>query len=69
MYGLWTVIWKKIPQLYNVQECDYVFVCWQLTVSNKNLRVGSGKSRTRIHNFQFRIKDSSVEYFYPGSKG
>lgn len=41
----------------------------QLTVSNKNLRVGSGKSRTRIHNFQFRIKDNSVDYFYPGSKG
>ncbi|KAH6760347.1 elongator protein 6 [Perilla frutescens var. frutescens] len=40
----------------------------QLTVSNKNIQVSSGKSRNRIHNFQFRIKDSSVEYFYPGSK-
>ncbi|KAL1552050.1 elongator complex protein 6 [Salvia divinorum] len=40
----------------------------QLTVTNRNLRVDSGKSRSRVHNFQFRIKDNSVEYFYPGSK-
>ncbi|KAK4430859.1 Elongator complex protein 6 [Sesamum alatum] len=40
----------------------------QLTVSNKGIHDGSGKSRNKVHNFHFRIKDSSVEYFYPGSK-
>ncbi|KAL8551477.1 hypothetical protein ACS0TY_000540 [Phlomoides rotata] len=40
----------------------------QLTVTNKGLQDGSSKSRNRIHNFHFRIKESSVEYFYPGSK-
>ncbi|KAL0298637.1 UNVERIFIED_CONTAM: Elongator complex protein 6 [Sesamum radiatum] len=40
----------------------------QLTVSNKGIHEGSGKSRNKVHNFHFRIKDSSVEYFYPGSK-
>ncbi|KAK6156391.1 hypothetical protein DH2020_010639 [Rehmannia glutinosa] len=40
----------------------------QLTVTNKGLEDGSGKSRNKVHNFHFRIKDSGVEYFYPGSK-
>ncbi|KAK6136303.1 hypothetical protein DH2020_029967 [Rehmannia glutinosa] len=40
----------------------------QLTVTNKGLEDGSGKSRNKVHNFHFRIKDSAVEYFYPGSK-
>ncbi|KAL7148652.1 hypothetical protein ABFS83_06G193200 [Erythranthe nasuta] len=38
----------------------------QLTVSNKGGLVEDGCGK--VHNFQFRIKDSGVEYFYPGSK-
>ncbi|GFP89740.1 elongator complex protein 6 [Phtheirospermum japonicum] len=40
----------------------------QLTVTNKELGDGPSKLRNKVHNFQFRIKDSGVEYFYPGSK-
>ncbi|PIN01141.1 hypothetical protein CDL12_26353 [Handroanthus impetiginosus] len=40
----------------------------QLTVINKGLQDGSSKSRHTVNNYHFRIKDSSVEYFYPGSK-
>ncbi|KAL3838430.1 hypothetical protein ACJIZ3_023021 [Penstemon smallii] len=41
----------------------------QLTVVNKGLRLdGSGNSSSRIHNFHFKIKETSVDYFYPGSQ-
>ncbi|KAG8390654.1 hypothetical protein BUALT_Bualt01G0106100 [Buddleja alternifolia] len=40
----------------------------QLTVLNKGLQDGPGKSRNKVNNFQFRIKDSFVEYFYPGNR-
>ncbi|KAK4480263.1 hypothetical protein RD792_013329 [Penstemon davidsonii] len=41
----------------------------QLTVVNKGLRLdGSGNSISRIRNFHFKIKETSVDYFYPGSQ-
>ncbi|PIN16724.1 hypothetical protein CDL12_10638 [Handroanthus impetiginosus] len=40
----------------------------QLTVTNKGLQDDFGKTRNVVKNYHFRIKDSSVEYFYPGSK-
>ncbi|KAL3649768.1 hypothetical protein CASFOL_006171 [Castilleja foliolosa] len=40
----------------------------QLTVTNKGLEDGPCKSRNKVHNFQFKIRDGVVEYFYPGNK-
>ncbi|KAL1819282.1 hypothetical protein ACET3Z_014151 [Daucus carota] len=39
----------------------------QLTVLNKSNCNSLGSSRNKMHNFQFRLKESSAEYFYPGS--
>ncbi|CAA0814477.1 Elongator complex protein 6 [Striga hermonthica] len=39
----------------------------QLTVTNRGLE--DGKTRNKVQNFHFRVKDSGAEYFYPGSKG
>ncbi|XP_073124759.1 elongator complex protein 6 [Henckelia pumila] len=40
----------------------------QLTVLSKGVGDISGKPRNKVSNFQFRIKDSGAEYFYPGSR-
>ncbi|KAJ7942902.1 elongator complex protein 6 [Quillaja saponaria] len=40
----------------------------QLTVLNKETWDGQGSSRNRICNFHFKVKENSVEYFYPGSR-
>ncbi|KAF5453483.1 hypothetical protein F2P56_028381 [Juglans regia] len=40
----------------------------QLTVLNKETWDGQGRSRNRIFNFHFRIKENGVEYFSPGSR-
>uniref|UniRef100_A0A2N9E2W2 Elongator complex protein 6 n=1 Tax=Fagus sylvatica TaxID=28930 RepID=A0A2N9E2W2_FAGSY len=40
----------------------------QLTVLNKEIWDGQGSSKNKICNFQFRVKENSVEYFYPGSR-
>lgn len=37
----------------------------QLTVLNKGI---SSNSRNKLQNFQFRIKENGIEYFYPGSR-
>lgn len=37
----------------------------QLTVLNKGM---SSNSRNKLQNFQFRIKENGIEYFYPGSR-
>lgn len=39
----------------------------QLTVLNRSNCYGLGSSRNKMHNFHFRLKESSAEYFYPGS--
>ncbi|XP_021831407.1 elongator complex protein 6-like [Prunus avium] len=36
----------------------------QLTVLNR----GKERSRNKLSNFQFKVKENSVEYFYPGSR-
>lgn len=42
----------------------------QLTVLNKGISNKSckGSSRNKLQNFQFRIKENGIEYFYPGSR-
>lgn len=40
----------------------------QLTVLNKGISDGLGSSRNKMCNFHFRLKESCVEYFYPGSR-
>ncbi|PIA38757.1 hypothetical protein AQUCO_02700160v1 [Aquilegia coerulea] len=40
----------------------------QLTVLNKEIVDEHGTLRNRIHNFHFKVKENSVEYFYPGSR-
>ncbi|KAJ0240944.1 Elongator complex protein 6 [Hirschfeldia incana] len=37
----------------------------QLTVLNKGI---SNNSRNKLQNFQFRIKENGIEYFYPGCR-
>ncbi|KAI9157740.1 hypothetical protein LWI28_027226 [Acer negundo] len=41
----------------------------QLTVLNKATSLALGSSRNKVHNFHFKVKENSVEYFYPGSRG
>ncbi|CAI9091036.1 OLC1v1025953C1 [Oldenlandia corymbosa var. corymbosa] len=40
----------------------------QLTVFNKGICRRNGKSKSKIRNFQFRVKENKVEFFYPGSQ-
>ncbi|KAK9169061.1 hypothetical protein Syun_001201 [Stephania yunnanensis] len=40
----------------------------QLTVLNKRSINEHGKIKKRIQNFQFKVKENSVEYFYSGSR-
>ncbi|XP_073298360.1 elongator complex protein 6 isoform X1 [Primulina huaijiensis] len=40
----------------------------QLTVLNKGVGDIFGTLRNKVSNFQFRIKDSGAEYFYPGNR-
>lgn len=44
------------------------FVCLQLTVFNKRIFQGTGAGKGKIRNFHFRVKESNVEYFIPGSR-
>ncbi|KAK1415654.1 hypothetical protein QVD17_31439 [Tagetes erecta] len=40
----------------------------QLTVLNKGTLDGFRSSKGKIHNFHYKIKENSVDYFYPGSR-
>ncbi|TQE03781.1 hypothetical protein C1H46_010588 [Malus baccata] len=40
----------------------------QLTVQNRGIYDGYEGSRNKVSNFQFKAKENSVEYFYPGSR-
>ncbi|KAI3929024.1 hypothetical protein MKX01_029553 [Papaver californicum] len=40
----------------------------QLTVLNKGATDEHGGVRSKLHNFHFKVKENSVEYFYPGSR-
>ncbi|KAI3890397.1 hypothetical protein MKX03_028219 [Papaver bracteatum] len=40
----------------------------QLTVVNKGAIDEHGGVRSKLHNFHFKVKENSVEYFYPGSR-
>ncbi|XP_068316525.1 elongator complex protein 6-like isoform X2 [Pyrus communis] len=40
----------------------------QLTVKNRGIYDGHEGSRNKVSNFQFKVKENGVEYFYPGSK-
>ncbi|XP_059666149.1 elongator complex protein 6 isoform X1 [Cornus florida] len=40
----------------------------QLTVLSKGISSGGESSRNKMHNFHFKVKENSVEYFYPGSR-
>ncbi|XP_071732874.1 elongator complex protein 6 [Rutidosis leptorrhynchoides] len=40
----------------------------QLTVLNKGGTGELGSSKSKTRNFHYRIKDNSVDYFYPGSR-
>ncbi|XP_023636864.1 elongator complex protein 6 isoform X1 [Capsella rubella] len=41
----------------------------QLTVLNKGIsNSGRGNSRNKLQNFQFRIKENGIDYFYPGCR-
>ena len=44
------------------------FPLLQLTVLNKGICEGQGNSRNRTHNFHFKVKENSVECFYPGTR-
>ncbi|OWM70124.1 elongator complex protein 6 [Punica granatum] len=39
----------------------------QLTISWKGIPERQGISRSQVHNFHFRVKENSAEYFYPGT--
>lgn len=41
----------------------------QLMVFDKGERDRQGTSGSKIHNFHFRVKDNSVDFFYPGGRG
>uniref|UniRef100_A0A5B7BFV1 Putative elongator complex protein 6 n=1 Tax=Davidia involucrata TaxID=16924 RepID=A0A5B7BFV1_DAVIN len=41
----------------------------QLTVLNKGISDGLGNSRKKLRNFHFKVKENSVDYFYPGTQG
>ncbi|KAL5714821.1 hypothetical protein ACHQM5_016728 [Ranunculus cassubicifolius] len=40
----------------------------QLTVLNKGVLSEHGSSGNKVQNFHFKVKENSVEYFYPGSR-
>ncbi|KAI3778278.1 hypothetical protein L2E82_07459 [Cichorium intybus] len=40
----------------------------QLTVLNKGGSDGLGRLKGKIRNFHYRVKENSVDYFYPGSR-
>ncbi|CAH9137596.1 unnamed protein product [Cuscuta epithymum] len=41
----------------------------QMTVINRGVgSYGSRSARAKVHNFHFQVKESSVEYFYPGTR-
>ncbi|XP_076960439.1 elongator complex protein 6-like [Bidens hawaiensis] len=40
----------------------------QLTILNKGMIGGFGSTKRKIHNFHYKIKENSVDYFYPGSR-
>ncbi|XP_023729545.1 elongator complex protein 6 [Lactuca sativa] len=40
----------------------------QLTVLNKGGCEGLGRMKGKIRNFHYRVKENSVDYFYPGSR-
>ncbi|XP_050215614.1 elongator complex protein 6 [Mercurialis annua] len=40
----------------------------QLTVLNMGIYSSKGNSKNKTSNFQFMVKENSVEYFYPGSR-
>ncbi|OVA18207.1 Uncharacterized protein family UPF0405 [Macleaya cordata] len=40
----------------------------QLTVLNKGIVNEHGSLRSKLHNFHFKVKENSVEYFYPGTR-
>ncbi|KDO67874.1 hypothetical protein CISIN_1g0249211mg, partial [Citrus sinensis] len=39
-----------------------------LTVLNKGTSHRLGRSGNKIHNFHYKVKENTVEYFYPGSR-
>lgn len=41
---------------------------WQLTVVNKGLFSDVRRSARKIWNFQFKVKETSVDFFYPGTQ-
>lgn len=40
----------------------------QLTVLNKGSIDGLGRWKSKIRNFHYRVKENSVDYFYPGGR-
>lgn len=40
----------------------------QLTVLNKDIHNGEGQYGNKMSKVQFKVKENSVEYFYPGSR-
>ncbi|WOL06895.1 elongator complex protein 6 isoform X1 [Canna indica] len=40
----------------------------QLTIINKGVFTECGRSMNKVHNFQFKVKDNGVDFFYPGSQ-
>ncbi|KAL8218230.1 hypothetical protein R6Q57_021603 [Mikania cordata] len=40
----------------------------QLTILNKGMMNGFESSKGKTHNFHYKIKENSVDYFYPGSR-
>ncbi|KAI3734798.1 hypothetical protein L6452_14277 [Arctium lappa] len=40
----------------------------QLTVLNKGRSDGLGRWKSKIRNFHYRVKENSVDYFYPGGR-
>lgn len=40
----------------------------QLTVLNRDFCNVKGSSKNKISNFHFKVKENSVEYFYPGTR-
>ncbi|KAA8539380.1 hypothetical protein F0562_026072 [Nyssa sinensis] len=41
----------------------------QLTILNQGISDGLGNSRNKLRNFHFKVKENSVDYFYPGTRG
>lgn len=75
---VFSVTWRKIfffefsvPVKWCEEKTFFITIfslLLQLTVLNKGIIDDHGTLRSRVHNFHFKVKENSVDYFYPGSR-